>query len=50
VWEDPGVESTESGRDRIMDRNLDKIPSSIRQELSDEIRGEAELGEVEEQP
>jgi hypothetical protein len=49
-WEDPNIEKTEEGRDRIMDRNLDKIPASIRQELSDQIRGEAELGEAEEQP
>lgn len=49
-WEDPNVEKTEEGRDRIMDRNLDKIPASLRQELSDEIRGEAELGEDEERP
>jgi len=47
VWEDPNVEKTEEGRDRIMDRNLDCIPAGIRQELSDEIRGEAELGEDE---
>lgn len=50
VWEDPKVEKTEEGRDRIMDRNLDCIPTAIRQELSDEIRGEAELGEDVEQP
>jgi hypothetical protein len=50
VWEDPKVEKTEEGRDRIMDRNLDCIPAVIRMELSDEIRGEAELGEDEEQP
>ena len=50
VWEDPNIEKTEEGRDRIMDRNLDCIPAAIRQELSDEIRGESELGEGEEQP
>jgi len=50
AWEDPAIEKTEEGRDRIMDRNLDKIHASIRQELSDEIRGEAELGEDEKQP
>jgi hypothetical protein len=50
VWEDPTVERTEEGRNRIMDRNLDSIPTVIRMELSDEIRGEAELGEDEEQP
>jgi len=49
VWEDPSIEKTEEGRDRIMDRNLDTVPSVIRQELADEIRGESELGEDEEQ-
>jgi len=46
-WEDPNQERTEEGRDMIMDRNLDRLPNAVRQELAEELRGEAVLGEDE---
>jgi len=44
-WEDPTTGRNIDEHNRIIDRNLDKIPPNVRNELSEQMRGEAELGE-----
>ena len=46
-WEDLNEGRDAEDRNRILDRNLNKIPPEIRSEIAEQIRGESTLGEDE---
>jgi len=46
-WEDPSAGRDVEDKNRIMDKNLNKIQPDIRAEMAEYIRGESTLGEAE---